>query len=67
MDMRKRRFRTLTRNSPLNHETPRYSPDGRWIAYSSARARGIFRVPAIGGPPQRLSDFGVQTNITPPA
>jgi dipeptidyl aminopeptidase/acylaminoacyl peptidase len=27
-----RRFRTLTRNSPLNHETPRYSPDGRWIA-----------------------------------
>jgi len=32
LDMRKRRFRTLTRNSPLNHETPRYSPDGRWIA-----------------------------------
>src|SRR5580765_8271750 len=32
MDLRARRFRTLTRNSPLNHETPRYSPDGRWIA-----------------------------------
>jgi len=32
LDLRTRRFRTLTRNSPLNHETPRYSPDGRWIA-----------------------------------
>jgi len=32
LDLRSRRFRTLTRNSPLNHETPRYSPDGRWIA-----------------------------------
>ena len=26
------RFRTLTARSPLNHESPRYSPDGRWIA-----------------------------------
>jgi dipeptidyl aminopeptidase/acylaminoacyl peptidase len=32
LDLRRKRFRTLTSRSPLNHETPRYSPDGRWIA-----------------------------------
>jgi dipeptidyl aminopeptidase/acylaminoacyl peptidase len=32
LDVARKRFRTLTARSPLNHETPRYSPDGRWIA-----------------------------------
>ncbi|MGZ5046583.1 MAG: S9 family peptidase, partial [Usitatibacter sp.] len=32
LDLRTKRFRTLSARSPLNHETPRYSPDGRWIA-----------------------------------
>ncbi len=32
LDLRAKRFRTLTTRSALNHETPRYSPDGRWIA-----------------------------------
>ncbi len=32
LDLRTKRFRTLTARSPLSHETPRYSPDGRWIA-----------------------------------
>jgi dipeptidyl aminopeptidase/acylaminoacyl peptidase len=33
LDLRKGRFRTLTAGSTLNHESPRYSPDGRWIAH----------------------------------
>ena len=44
---------------------PAFSPDGRWIAYASATERGIFRVPAIGGPVQRLTDFGVQPVWSP--
>ena len=32
LDLRRGRFRTLTEGSPLNHESPRYSPDGRRIA-----------------------------------
>lgn len=40
--------------------SPAFSPDGRWVAFASMRRRRIFRVPAIGGPVQRLTDFGVQ-------
>ncbi len=32
LDLRRGRFRTLTAGSPLNHASPRYSPDGRTIA-----------------------------------
>jgi dipeptidyl aminopeptidase/acylaminoacyl peptidase len=32
LDLRARKFRNVTTRSPLSHETPRYSPDGRWIA-----------------------------------
>jgi dipeptidyl aminopeptidase/acylaminoacyl peptidase len=32
LDLARKRFRTLTGRSALNHETPSYSPDGRWIA-----------------------------------
>ena len=39
LDLRARRFRTLTTRSPLNHETPRYSPDGRWIALITQNLR----------------------------
>ena len=39
MDLRRKRFRTLTSRSPLNHETPRYSPDGRWIALVTQNLR----------------------------
>jgi dipeptidyl aminopeptidase/acylaminoacyl peptidase len=39
MDLRRRRFRMLTARSPLNHETPRYSPDGRWIALVTQNLR----------------------------
>ena len=40
------------------HETyPRFSPDGRWIAFSSSRYgnNDVFVVPATGGVPQRLT------------
>jgi len=42
MDVRRKRFRTLSRGSPLNHETPRYSPDGRWIALITQDLRRSF-------------------------
>jgi len=32
LDVRTRRVRDITSRSPLSHETPSYSPDGRWIA-----------------------------------
>ena len=32
LDLAQRRFRTLTRGSPLSHEGPRYSPDGKRVA-----------------------------------
>ena len=44
---------------------PAFSPDGRWVAFASVRGRGIFRVPAIGGPVQRLTEFGVQPVWSP--
>src|SRR6185437_1837473 len=33
LDLRTRRFRTLTARSPLNHESPAYAPDGSRIAF----------------------------------
>ena len=42
MDVRRKRFRTLTTRSPLNHETPRYSPDGRWIAVVTQNLKRSF-------------------------
>ena len=32
LDLRRKKFRSLTAGAKLNHESPRYSPDGRWIA-----------------------------------
>ena len=42
LDLRRRRFRTLTTRSALNHEAPRYSPDGRWIALTTQDLRRSF-------------------------
>ncbi|HEX4763732.1 MAG TPA: S9 family peptidase [Usitatibacter sp.] len=33
LDLASGKFRTLTRGSPLSHEEPSYSPDGRYIAW----------------------------------
>ncbi|MES1244965.1 MAG: hypothetical protein ABUT39_25375 [Acidobacteriota bacterium] len=35
-----------------------WSPDGRFLAYHSVRSGGIWVVPAGGGQPRRLTDFG---------
>ncbi len=44
-------------NPADEHWYPRWSPDGRFIAYSSLRSDGgIFVVPAAGGPARRLTD-----------
>jgi Tol biopolymer transport system component/DNA-binding winged helix-turn-helix (wHTH) protein len=44
---------------------PAFSPDGRSLAFASIRRPGIFRVPVIGGPIQRLTEFGVQPVWSP--
>jgi Tol biopolymer transport system component len=45
--------------------TPRWSPDGRWIAYDERAENGKFGIHVIeaaGGPPRRLTDDGVVPN-----
>ena len=47
LDLRKKRFRSLTRASRLNHESPRYSPDGRWIALLAQDLKKSYIAPAL--------------------
>jgi Tol biopolymer transport system component/DNA-binding winged helix-turn-helix (wHTH) protein len=44
---------------------PNFSPDGRSVVYSSLGKPGIYRVPALGGSVQRLTDFGAQPKWSP--
>jgi Tol biopolymer transport system component/DNA-binding winged helix-turn-helix (wHTH) protein len=45
--------------------SPAFSPDGQWIAFWSAKRGGVFRVPALGGPVQRLTEFGAHPVYSP--
>ena len=47
----------LTSDGQQNVE-PAWSPDGDYIAYHSMRRGGIWIVPALGGVPRQVSDFG---------
>jgi len=45
---------------PFNQFQPRYSPDGKWIAYvswSDTGAGHVWRVPVRGGRPERLTNI----------
>ena len=46
-------------DNTAREEYPRFSPDGRWIAFSSNRYGNydVFVVPAAGGAPKRLTYF----------
>lgn len=44
---------------------PVFSPDGRWICYTSLRHGGIWRIPAAGGTPSRLTEFGSRAAFSP--
>ena len=47
----------LTSDGQQNVE-PAWSPDGDYVAYHSMRRGGIWIVPALGGAPRQVSDFG---------
>jgi Tol biopolymer transport system component/DNA-binding winged helix-turn-helix (wHTH) protein len=47
----------LTRDGGSNVH-PAWSPDGQWIAYHSRKRGGVWVIPATGGTPQQVADFG---------
>jgi len=47
----------LTKDGGHNMQ-PAWSPDGQWIAFHSRKRGGVWIVPATGGVPQQISDFG---------
>ena len=54
----------LTNDGSQNVQ-PVWSPDGKSIAYTSIGNRGIYVVPALGGPPHRLTTFGSSPTWSP--
>jgi Tol biopolymer transport system component len=57
----------LTANSPASDSMPSFSPDGRWIAFSSLRenSAGIFVMNRRGESIRRLTNVGVDPTWTP--
>ena len=54
----------LTSDGQQNLE-PSWSPDGKWIAYYSQSRRGIWMIPASGGSPRQIIDFGSRPSWSP--
>ena len=57
--------RRLTTSSSIDTE-PRFSPDGRWLYFTSDRGGSpqVYRMPALGGEAQRVT-FEGSYNVTP--
>src|SRR5678816_3213976 len=58
-------LRRLTTSSAIDTE-PRFSPDGRWLYFTSDRGGTpqVYRMNATGGEPQRIT-FEGSYNVTP--
>jgi Tol biopolymer transport system component len=56
--------RPVTADRQQNVE-PAWSPDGELIAYHSRRFGGIWAVPALGGAPRKISEFGSRPAWSP--
>lgn len=54
----------VTNDGKQNIE-PVWSPDGKWLAYHSVAEHGIWMIPATGGVPKRLTQFGSQPSWSP--
>lgn len=54
----------LTSDGAQNFQ-PAFSPDGQWVAYHSRGRGGIHVVPALGGAPRLLSEFGSHPAFSP--
>src|SRR5262249_972327 len=58
-------LKRLTRG--IEDSSPCWSPDGQWICYAGKKDghRALFKVPADGGEPQRISTSGVSSPSEP--
>lgn len=54
----------LTNDGKENFQ-PAWSPDGQQIAYYSKKRGGIWLIPALGGLPKQLTDFGAGPKWSP--
>ncbi len=51
--------------APDEESTPRFSPDGRWLAFTGQDEGGqeVYVMPALGGSPKRLTYFGGDCSV----
>ena len=52
-------------NDGADNLFPAFSHDGQSIAYSSIQKPGIYRLPVLGGKPQRITEFGARPAWSP--
>ena len=58
------RERALTSDG-LQNIMPAWSPDGQWIAYHAAATNALRVIPASGGTPRTVADFGLEPAWSP--